>query len=136
MLQQLFLFVSWLLSLMNLILLSFKCHNFVNVVTVIIEENYVITVYNFFVVSEFTAVVFILKINYYFFQFSDSQIGQTYCIKYLNQIESWKSIDDVLSSEERVCHQQGLNSQLRAWHSILMFRAECNTTQLSSTLLL
>ena len=33
--------------------------------------------------------------------------------------------------QKRVCHHQGLNSRHRAWRSVLMFRAECDATQLS-----
>ena len=32
---------------------------------------------------------------------------------------------------KRVCCHQGLNSQPRAWRSVLIFRAKCDTTQLS-----
>ena len=48
----------------------------------------------------------------------------------INQIESWRKHRCCAWVRERVCHHWGLYLRPRAWRSIPMIRAECDTTQL------
>ena len=75
--------------------------------------------------------IVIIKINFFYFQFSVSQFTwQIWQTNQTNQIESWIKHRCCAWVQKRVCHHRGSNSRPRAWHSVPMIRAECDTTQL------
>ena len=50
----------------------------------------------------------------------------------INQIESWRKHICCTWVQKRVCHNHGSNSLPRAWRTIIMIRAKCDTSQLFS----
>ena len=68
--------------------------------------------------------------NFLFHNSHDKIERQIIVSNQISQIESWRKCKCCAWVWKRVCHHQGLNSQPRAWHSVLMIRAECDTTQL------
>ena len=69
--------------------------------------------------------------NFLFHNSHDKFDRQIIVSNQINQIESWRKHRCFAWVWKRVCHHQGSNSWPRTWCSVLMFRAECDTTQLS-----
>ena len=82
--------------------------------------------FDFFLVSFIKKNIF----NFLFHNSHDKFDRQIMVLNLMNQIESWRKCRCCDSVWKRVCCPQGVNSWPRAWRSIPMIRAKCDTTQL------